>query len=127
MSDTKSTSFVLTKGSIELLVSIITQPGWTTRRSDVVAAGRVAGRIEENVLDRPIYTGQIVNGQPASMVEYSPFKQATRVWERTQVEFTLSDSEFQACVAALKHFTDEKRVPSNFHGNEILTVFKLTE
>lgn len=127
MSESKLTTLNLPRGSIELLLSMLGAPGWTSKRREMTAAGFLCEKLEPLTDSRPIFDGDSTGGVPTDQVAFKAFRLKTREWERVNETVNLTDSEFQACCSALKHFSDEKKVPSNFHGATLLQAFKLTE
>jgi len=117
----------LSHGSIEMLASILGAAGWTSKRREMTAAGQLGERLEQYADTRPVYTGEVVNNTPVDQMQFANFRRVVRSWEREAVDLTITDSEFQACMSCLRHFTDEKKIPSNYHGAELLTTFRLSE
>jgi hypothetical protein len=121
------TTINLPHGSLEMLLSVLTAAGWTSKRREITAAGHLAETIEGFVLNRPVYKGDVVNNTPVDQSQFVAFRLEIRSWERATEPLTLTDAEFQACVACLRHFSDEKKIPANIFGATLLEQFKLSE
>lgn len=117
----------LANGSIEMLYSALTVPGWTSKRREVTAAGTLADILETFTEGRPVFTGTLVNNSPQDPQAFAEFRKTIKSWERAVQEITLTNVQFQACVACLTHFSDEKKLPANFAAANLLTEFKLSE
>jgi hypothetical protein len=121
------TNIQLSHGSIEMLLSIIGSAGWTSKRREITCAGHLADAIESLVEARPVYKGEVLNNTPTDQLHFSAFRREVRAWERATETIGLTDPEFQACVSCLRHYSDEKKIPSNIFGATLLEAFKLSE
>ena len=124
---TQHTQIVLPIGSLELLLSAITTAGWTNKRREVIAAGCLADDLESHTIARPIFKGELSGGMPVYQLAFAKYRDEMRLWERLEVQLSLTDAQFQACVSCLRFFSDEKKVPANFYGAQLLLAFKLSE
>jgi hypothetical protein len=127
MPDTTTKNVTLTNGSIEMLQSALNSSGWTSKRREVTAAGQLVDTLESFTDTRPIYKGELANNAPTDQLAFGAFRKEVRAWERAEKTLSITDAQFQACVACLRHYSDEKRLPANIHSAMLLTVFKLTE
>jgi len=118
---------ILSNGSIELLLSAITSAGWTTKRREIVSAGLLADELEFFVANRPVYQGEVSNGSPTDQNSFVKFRAEVRAWERKDNPVDMTDLQFQTCMSCLRHYSDEKKVPANLHGAQLLLAFKLSE
>jgi len=122
-----TSSYTITRAACELLNSALTQRDWSDKRKDIVASGKLSVRLEEVIFLRPTYDGTLVNGQPTDPAAAARFADISRLWERDYITIGFSDSEFQACIVCLKHFSDKRSLPGNRYSSELLELFKLTD
>lgn len=127
MPDTTTNNVTLSHGAIEMLQSALNSAGWTSKRREVTAAGQLVDRLESFTDLRPVYKGEVINNAPVDQLAFGAFRKEIRNWERNEVTVDISDAQFQACVSCLRHYSDEKKLPANYHAALLLTAFKLTE
>lgn len=127
---TKSiTTLSLSRGSLELLNSMLSQPGWTDKRRELTEAGKLQAVVDDLVFERPVYVGTIntENGNPTDPVAFRAHQVISRSWERTKVDVILTDPQWAAALLVVRHFTNDKKVGGSQFSSELLTAFKLTE
>jgi len=110
-----------------MLLSVISSASWTNKRREIVAAGLLSDRLETLVSSRPVYRGEVVNNSPVDQIMFATYRAEVKAWEREVINADLTDAEFQACVTCLRHYSDDKKIPSNIYGAWLLEAFRLAE
>lgn len=98
----KNVTHEVTRGSISLLISCLSQPGWGKRPVDLFAAGSLLEELD----------GQFgADVQPESSEDEAGFQS----WAIKKVKLELTEKQREAAKAALKYFAEQGQIAPTKH------------